>query len=126
MVPKHAFGSAENLAAFRTTLRDKLGPLARSREEEPEMAQIEVTHSGGDRYRVRVEEGGSRTEHEVTAPADERQRYGGSASAEKLLEASFEFLLEREPQQAILRSFRLSVIERYFPEYPEEITRRLG
>ena len=90
------------------------------------MARITVTDRGGDRYRVEVDEGGSRSEHDVEAPPEEVARYGGGAGAEALIEASFAFLLEREPKEAILRSFRLSVIERYFPDYPAEIARRLG
>ena len=38
---------------------------------------------------------------------------------------SFVFLLERESRESILRRFELPVIERYFPEYPTEIGRRL-
>jgi hypothetical protein len=33
--------------------------------------------------------------------------------------------LEREPKESILRSFELTVISRYFPEYEREIARRL-
>jgi hypothetical protein len=33
------------------------------------------------------------------------------------VQSSFEFLLEREPPSSILKTFELSVIERYFPEY---------
>lgn len=39
----------------------------------------------------------------------------------QLLQRSFDFLLEREPNTSILRSFDLSVIARYFPEYEAEI-----
>jgi hypothetical protein len=35
------------------------------------------------------------------------------------------FLLKREPKESILRSFDLTVISRYFPEYEREMTRRL-
>lgn len=35
------------------------------------------------------------------------------------------FLLEREPKEAILRSFDLTVIGRYFPEYERQIAKRL-
>jgi hypothetical protein len=38
---------------------------------------------------------------------------------------SFEFLLEREPNTSILRSFDLSVISQYFPEYENEIRKEL-
>jgi hypothetical protein len=37
------------------------------------------------------------------------------------LQASFEFLLEREPASSILSRFALPVIERYFPEYPRVV-----
>jgi hypothetical protein len=36
---------------------------------------------------------------------------------EELIERSFEFLLEREPNTSILRRFDLPVIQTYFPEY---------
>jgi hypothetical protein len=38
-----------------------------------------------------------------------------------LVRRSFEFLLEREPASSILREFRITDIERYFPEYPTVI-----
>ncbi len=47
-------------------------------------------------------------------------------TAERLVEESFAFLLEREPRESILREFDLRVISRYFPEYDGEIRRRLG
>ncbi|HET7287831.1 MAG TPA: hypothetical protein VFI71_10190 [Pyrinomonadaceae bacterium] len=44
----------------------------------------------------------------------------------RLIEASFEFLLEREPASAILSSFALlPVIERYSPEYQSVIRKTL-
>jgi len=42
-----------------------------------------------------------------------------------LVEASFAFLLEREPKESILRDFDLIVIGRYFPQYEQEIGHRL-
>jgi hypothetical protein len=38
-----------------------------------------------------------------------------------LVERSFRFLLERESNTSILRSFELSVIGQYFPEYEKTI-----
>jgi hypothetical protein len=49
---------------------------------------------------------------------------GEKIEAEKLIERSFEFLLEREPKESILARFDLSVIGRYFPEYEREMKRR--
>jgi hypothetical protein len=43
-----------------------------------------------------------------------------------VVEASFAFLLEREPRESILRSFDLSEISRYFPEYERELRRALN
>lgn len=43
----------------------------------------------------------------------------------ELVEASFRFLLEREPASSILRDFAISDIARYFPDYPDEIIRRV-
>lgn len=68
----------------------------------------------------------SPTQHTVTVSAAYAQKLtAGKASVEKLLEKSFEFLLAREPNTSILRSFELSVIGHYFPEYEREIKRML-
>jgi hypothetical protein len=92
------------------------------------MAEIRIANAQPPRYVVEVVEGASRTRHEVTAAENDVRRYAGGASisAERLIEASFEFLLEREPKESILRRFDLPVIERYFPEYPHWIRKRLG
>jgi hypothetical protein len=49
----------------------------------------------------------------------------GKFSCEYLIQASFEFLLERESNNAILSQFDLKVISHYFPEYEKEIKKRL-
>ena len=49
---------------------------------------------------------------------------GGAADPVALLTASFAYLLEREPREAILGQFDLADIERYFPAYPREIGAR--
>jgi hypothetical protein len=78
---------------------------------------------------VRVTDGGSRTDHEVEVdeidlpPALDG---AGPAEVERLVTATFEFLLEREPKESILRHFDLPVVARYFPEYPDEIARRVA
>jgi len=60
------------------------------------------------------------TTHRVRVSRFERERYGTEDVAD-LVRRSFEFLLEREPNGAILREFDLATIERYFPEYAREI-----
>ena len=85
------------------------------------MADIEVTRIDDERFRVEVAEVGGATTHEVTASPDACRRYAGDVAPEELVRASFVFLLEREPKEAILRSFALPVIERYFGDYPRVI-----
>ncbi len=64
----------------------------------------------------------STTVHRVSVPELYfHQLTRGKSTYEELLEKSFEFLLEREPNTSILRSFELSVIGRYFPEYESVI-----
>ena len=41
----------------------------------------------------------------------------GKISKETLLEKSFEFLLEREPNTSIMPQFEIEVISKYFPDY---------
>ena len=41
----------------------------------------------------------------------------------QLLEFSFRFLLEREPNTSILSSFDINVISRYFSDYKDEVRR---
>ena len=66
--------------------------------------------------------GNTTTTHNVTAPPEYCQRLtSGVVSPETLVRKSFEFLLEREPNTSILRSFELPVIQRYFPEYERTI-----
>jgi len=60
------------------------------------------------------------TRHRVRISREELERYGGS-DVGGLVRRSFEFLLEREPPESILREFDLSAIERYFPEYARVI-----
>lgn len=58
------------------------------------------------------------TTHIVTVTQDYAGKLtAGRATTEQLVSRSFDFLLEREPNTSILRSFDLPVIGRYFPEY---------
>lgn len=82
-----------------------------------------------DRWRceVRIGDDPDATRHQVTVRDEDLLRLApAGTSVEKVVEASFVFLLEREPREAILRQFDLPVIARYFPEYEREIGRRLG
>jgi hypothetical protein len=93
------------------------------------MAQIDVHRiERGDQYefQVTVRDSGGQSQHRVTLTRDDYHRFAGDqATPAKLVEESFRFLLEREPKESILRSFDLTVIDRYFPEYEREIRNRL-
>ena len=89
------------------------------------MVSIHVSHRKGELYDVTVEEGTSSTHHEVTVWPSDVERYAPGATPEALLDASFRFLLEREPKESILRRFELPVIERYFREYAAQIASRV-
>ncbi|MGA9885126.1 MAG: hypothetical protein WBQ34_15535 [Candidatus Acidiferrales bacterium] len=90
-------------------------------------AKIEIERPGENQFRVRVSEHGSETSHLVTVqPEDYLRLTGGKADPAELVRRSFEFLLENEPKESILRQFDLSVIGKYFPEYQAAIKRKLG
>ncbi len=64
----------------------------------------------------------SSTTHNVTLTDEVYQNLTkGKVSKEDLLNFSFKFLLEREPNTSILSSFELKVISRYFPEYEQNV-----
>jgi hypothetical protein len=91
------------------------------------MALIQVEPEGPGAFRVTVSEGESRTTHHVTLAAEDHARLtGGRVPETELIRLSFEFLLEREPKESILRHFAVPVIGRYFPEYERIIGARLG
>lgn len=90
------------------------------------MADIHVHRLSDTQFRVEIQEGESSSSHTVTVSAAALQRYGGSVQPEVLVEKSFEFLLDREPKESILRTFDLPVIEQYFSDYPQNIRVRLG
>ena len=76
-------------------------------------------------YRVTVH-GPTTTRHQVTVRPEYYEKLtGGGVPAERLVERSFDFLLERESNRSILSAFDLSVIQRYFPEYEDTIGQML-
>jgi hypothetical protein len=79
---------------------------------------------GGWLARVTVTDRRSSKEFEVGVSTAELARLDPLATEPAaLVHRSFEFLLAREPKEAILSAFGLSVIARYFPEFESEIRR---
>jgi hypothetical protein len=91
------------------------------------MTGIAVTCSvveGGWSCVVRVTDDGTSTEHRVgVSAADLGRLEPGAVDPVELVRRSFVFLLEREPKESILRSFELTIIGRYFPEWERRIRR---
>ena len=76
---------------------------------------------------VRDDDGSST--HDVTVSDHDATALAAATDAsdvERLLYETFDFLLEREPKESILRSFDISVVSQYFPDYEHEIRSRLA
>ena len=88
--------------------------------------RIAISPLGGREFQVDVRDRGQQTTHRVSVP----ERLGSvevpDDGAERAVRESFQFLLERESPASILRQFSLSDISGYFPEYPQELARRLS
>ena len=85
---------------------------------------ISVKHLGSDEWSVSVQDI-VMTHHRVRVTPEDIVRFAEGQAPQALLEESFRFLLEREPNTSILNSFDLPLIGRYFPEYESEIRSRL-
>jgi len=90
------------------------------------MADIAISRLGARAFRVQLREGGRETTHHVTAPETVGALKFPETDLERVVHESFEFLLEREPASSILSRFSLNEISRYFPEYEDELARRLA
>jgi hypothetical protein len=67
------------------------------------------------------------TTHQVTMSPEYYQSLCSSqVTHEWLIIQAFKFLLEREPNTAILARFDISEISGYFPEFEADLKRRLG
>ena len=87
---------------------------------------IEVRHERGNDYVVSVQSAGKTTTHTVTVWPSDLDQFAPGAEPEGMLEAAFEFLLEREPASSILPRFELPTIERYFPEFRSAMANRFA
>ena len=89
--------------------------------------EITVTRSDPEHFDVEVRQGSMTTSHRVQVTKGMLDDLGvPAAQHEDLVRESFAFLLEREPAKSILREFGLDVIARYFPDYPDELVKRLS
>jgi hypothetical protein len=85
---------------------------------------IRVQQVGGEEplmFEVAVSESDGTSRHRVTLARADAARFGGGAAPERLVEAAFRFLLDREPKEAILTRFDFTIIADYFPEFAREL-----
>lgn len=85
------------------------------------MADIQVVSLQNNRYEVTVTDRTTTTHHVTVNPAYADSLTKGLCSQAELVKQSFVFLLAHEANTSILRSFDLSVIAQYFPDYEHTI-----
>ena len=91
------------------------------------MANVTIASTGPREFKVEVRDAGQETSHRVTVPESLIEELELSEEDhERVVRESFDFLLEREPPSSIMSDFSLDVVSGYFPEYPDELRRRLS
>ncbi len=90
------------------------------------MPTVSVKKLDDSTFEVTVSDRSSTTHVVTVQPQYAQKLTGGRVSVDLLVSRSFDFLLERESNTSILRSFDLAVIARYFPEYEDKIQKMLG
>ena len=92
------------------------------------MIEVKQTgHSDPLGFDVVIRESGHETHHQLTMSAREYDRLSnGSCPPEHCVEAAVRFLLDREPKEAILARFDVSVISRYFPDFETKLPRYIA
>jgi hypothetical protein len=86
------------------------------------MIEVKLVKDGDPlEFAVTVRDAKSASRHHVTIAHKSCEDLGAAHTPEQVLEASFRFLLDREPKESILGRFDISVIARYFPEFEQEL-----
>ena len=79
----------------------------------------------GWHFNVTLEEPNGPSFYKVSMDRDFLTRIGATFHPEKVVEKSFEFLLEREPKEKILQEFDIVSISHYYPEFIKELEKKL-
>jgi len=94
------------------------------------MAEIDVkTETDSDRgwtFDVELRDNGQTFTYEVSLSWSDYDLWShGQFAPERVVQAAFRFLLEREPASAILSKFDCGVIRRYFPDADRELPKHM-
>jgi hypothetical protein len=93
------------------------------------MAEIHIQPTGETdeaiSFSVAIEEGGSRSTHQVTlARRDHRELGVEGESPKQFVRRCIEWLLEHEPKESIMSRFDVREISQYFPRFREDMRER--
>lgn len=90
------------------------------------MNDVTITELEPGLFGVQVEEGRETTSHRVRLDDDFLDDAGLDAvEREVIVRETFAFLLEREPATAIMPEFDLDTVQRFFPDFVEELASRV-
>ena len=84
---------------------------------------ISIKKLSDDVFEVTVAETSTTTHTVTVTDATLADLTDNKVTKTQLLEFSFNFLLDREPNTSILSSFDINVISKYFYDYKEEVRR---
>ena len=85
------------------------------------MSELKIKQLSNDLYEVTVFANAT-TSHKVTVTDEIHLKLtNNKLTKSQLLEKSFEFLLNREPNTSILFAFEIQVISNYFEEYEDHV-----
>ena len=84
---------------------------------------ISIKKISDDLFEVTVAKNATTTHGVTVTDQSLTDLAGDNTTKTELLEFSFNFLLDREPNTSILSSFDINVISRYFSDYRDEVRR---
>jgi hypothetical protein len=90
------------------------------------VTNVRVISMGPGEWGVEVEEGQTRTGHTVLVPEGFLEDVGlDGADPEVLVQESIEFILTKEPSAAIPQHLSLGELVQTYPDYVDELQRRM-
>ena len=87
------------------------------------MVSIKITEIKKNNFLVEVNDKVKTSHNVVIHDKVYQQLTNGEISKYELLEKSFEFLLDREPNTSILTNFEIQIISHYFSDYANCVRR---
>ena len=87
------------------------------------MASIKITEIEKDKFLVEVSDNVKSSHNVVISDKVHQELTNSMISKYELLEKSFTFLLDREPNTSILTNFEIQIISHYFSDYTNCVRR---